>query len=61
MQIFIKLFSGTTYTINANINDTIFEVKQELSKKFDYPSKAVHLIFAGKGLEDHRTLMDYNV
>ena len=49
MQIFVKTLDGKTFTINANINDTISEFKEELLKKAYLPLNGFcALIFAGK-------------
>ena len=47
--------------MNANIEDTINELKEGMARKSDYRSEEIRLIFAGKSLEDDRTLMDYNI
>lgn len=60
-QVFVKTLTGQTHVLEVDRTTTVAAVKQMITDKEGIPVEQQRLIFAGKQMEDARTLGDYNV
>lgn len=61
MQIFVKSLTCQTITLDVELDTTVEQIKQQIHAKEDIPIDQMRLVFAGKQLEDGRTLFEYGV
>jgi ubiquitin len=61
IQIFVKTLTGKTITLSVSSLDTIEAVKDRICSKDAVPPHLLRLIFAGKQLEDSRSLSVYDI
>ena len=61
MRIYVKTLTGKTFTCTVKPSETIMDLKQKIFELEGIPIDQQRLVFAGKQLEDLRTMSYYNI
>jgi hypothetical protein len=61
LTLFIKTLTGMTYTLTCSVDDTIEAVQALIQERAGIPADHQRFIWAGRQLEEGRTLRDYSV
>ncbi|KAH8799243.1 hypothetical protein DL96DRAFT_1638121 [Flagelloscypha sp. PMI_526] len=61
MQVFVKILTGKTITVDIEPSETIYDLKFKVESKEGLPPDSQRLIYAGKQVENDRTLSDYGI
>ena len=57
----VRPLSGSTFPVSVDSSDTVESLKQQIETIDGMPVATQRLIFAGRQMEDGRTLADYNI
>ena len=60
-NLFVKSISGNTIALDVESTDSISNIKQRIQEKEGINIEQLRLNFAGRFLEDEKTLNDYNI
>jgi hypothetical protein len=60
-NIFVKSINGKTRSLTVTAGTTIADMKAQIAEKEGVSAEEQRLIYAGKNLEDTKTVADYNL
>jgi len=60
-KLHVKNENDEIVVVAVEFTDTVEQVKRKLKKIHGLPVNSQNIIFNGKNLEDHRTLMSYHI
>ena len=61
IQICVKTWIGSTFTLYVEASDTISNIKEKIQYRLGIFTNIQRLTIAGKPLEDNKTIVDYNI
>ena len=61
IQIYVKTWIGSTFTLYVEASDTISNIKEKIQYRLGIFTNIQRLTIAGKPLEDNKTIGDYNI
>jgi len=61
MQIFCKTITGKTFAIDCEPTQSVADFKEMIHSKEGIPADQLRLVFAGKELDNTKTLSEYNI
>ena len=61
MDLYVKMSTGTVYTISVESGDSVDNIKDKIQELLGIPPVQQRLFFAGKEIENGKTLADYNI
>ena len=61
MQIFVKTISSRTITLEVDLGETFYDVKEKIKAKDGVPTEKMRLIYSGRQMDDDATLRKHHV